>query len=64
MKGGEEGPEKMRRCERRKRKWRGRGKKRRDRNEGRRVESFHNLRIQRPTWRMVSMHSESADGGV
>lgn len=38
------------------------GKERRVRNEGRQVESFHNLGIHRLTWRLVSMHSESADG--
>lgn len=37
-------------------------KKRRVRNEGSWVESFHILRIHRLTWRLVSMHSESADG--
>lgn len=37
-------------------------KKKRVRNEGSRVESFHNLRIHKLTWRLVSVHSESADG--
>ena len=62
MEGGEEEREKMRGCGTRKRKWRGSEHRERVRNEGRRVESFHNLGMHRLTWRLVPMHSESADG--
>lgn len=62
MEGGEEEHEQIRGCGTGKRKWEGARKKRWVRNEGRQVESFHNLRIHRLTWWSVSMHSESADG--
>lgn len=63
MEGEGKEHEKMRGSGTRKMKWRGREKKRRVRNEGRRVESFHNLRIHRLTWILVFMQSESAEGG-
>lgn len=51
MESGEEGHEKTKRC----------GTGRKFRNEGRRVESFHNPMFHRLTWGLVSMHSESAN---